>query len=135
MANSEAAINSRKVFLEAMHVSVIWRIARRLPSAGQSKEIQMPESPALSEEDVRAILLDLWRKVLEKTDLREDENFFELGGDSVQGMIAVSTIQALLKVEVPMEFLFDSDTIGDLNSRIFQLWLSTQSSPPHTTSS
>lgn len=95
----------------------------------------MPDSPVLSEADVRAILRDIWRKVLENVDLREDDNFFEMGGDSMQGMIAVSNIQALLKVEVPMEFIFDTDTIGDLNNRIIQLWWSTQSSPSKTTTS
>ncbi len=36
--------------------------------------------------DIENILLDLWRKHLKLTDLRKDDNFFALGGDSILGI-------------------------------------------------
>jgi len=66
-------------------------------------------------------LLTIWSEALGRNDLSEGDNFFELGGDSIQAMIAIAAINADLGIDVPLELVFEAETIGEMNNRIIGL--------------
>lgn len=60
----------------------------------------------------RAVVLEIWRDVLEVEDADDDDSFFNLGGDSLLAMEFTATIEERLGVEVPLGELFDRPTFG-----------------------
>lgn len=64
----------------------------------------MSESPGISagaEETVRAA----WCEVLGVGEVTEDQNFFDLGGDSLMAIIFMERIESGLGIEFPMQAL------------------------------
>lgn len=55
-----------------------------------------------------------WREVFRRQDIGRDENFFEMGGDSILGMDVAALVAARLKVEIPIVALYQNPTIREL---------------------
>ena len=47
-----------------------------------------------------------------------DDDFFDLGGDSLIAMRVSARLQSALGREVPVRYLFEASTVGDLAARI-----------------
>src|SRR5258708_1719658 len=60
------------------------------------------------------VLTDIWRDVLENSSFGVNDDFFELGGDSVMAMRVRSRIHALLAADLSLSELFDHSTIARL---------------------
>jgi len=56
--------------------------------------------------------------VLALPEVGVDEDFFELGGDSLKAMQVMARIQQQFAVEVSVRILFDAPTIGDLTAAV-----------------
>ncbi|WP_244425465.1 amino acid adenylation domain-containing protein [Bradyrhizobium sp. STM 3843] len=67
---------------------------------------------------LEAELAVIWRQVLEKTQVGFDDNFFDLGGDSLLLAGVQTRLQALLQAEVPITDLFEFPTIRSLARRL-----------------
>ena len=52
-------------------------------------------------------LLPLWRKVLDRDQLLETEDFFAAGGDSLKGISLLGEVTATFGVEVPPLAMYD----------------------------
>ncbi|AKF96326.1 type I polyketide synthase [Brevibacillus laterosporus] len=59
-------------------------------------------------------LVEIWQKIFRVNQIGIEDDFFELGGDSLKGITLVSRIHKELHVEIPVAQLFDTPTIETL---------------------
>jgi acyl carrier protein len=59
-----------------------------------------------------------WSQVLEREDLGDDDDFFALGGTSIQALLIVALVEELVGVEVPVRILLESRTPGGMTSAL-----------------
>src|SRR5690349_3693937 len=65
--------------------------------------------------DTTQTLLKIWSEVLNAEHIRVNDEFLELGGDSLAAMRCINRLNAEFGVEVPLErFLIDSASIADI---------------------
>ncbi|SHJ70732.1 non-ribosomal peptide synthetase [Aquimarina spongiae] len=67
------------------------------------------------------IVLSAWRKVLNKETIAIDDKFFEIGGTSLRAAELEMILNKELGVNLPLEQLYNKQTIGELLSVIDQL--------------
>ncbi|MGW3959555.1 acyl carrier protein [Amycolatopsis sp. NPDC005003] len=63
---------------------------------------------------VLEVTLFAYREVLGNPDIAEDDDFFELGGDSVQAMDVIALVAETLDVDIPVGLFFASPTPAEL---------------------
>ncbi|MDI3410185.1 condensation domain-containing protein [Bacillus sonorensis] len=56
----------------------------------------------------------MWEDVLGIRPIGVEDNFFDLGGHSLKGMMLIADIQSALKKKVPLKALFDCPTVSQL---------------------
>ena len=59
-------------------------------------------------------LAAIWREALDLEALGVDDNFFDLGGDSLAAVRVISRVQRELNAPVGLAALFDAPTVADL---------------------
>ncbi len=64
--------------------------------------------------DLEKVLAGVWREVLGFEKIGVDENFFDLGGESLLGTRVISRLRATFRMELPPSSLFEAPTIGEL---------------------
>lgn len=57
-------------------------------------------------------LAEIWCEILERTQISVDENFFELGGDSLLVTQLLARLRATYEIEFPLRSLFDYPTVA-----------------------
>jgi acyl carrier protein len=67
--------------------------------------------------NVEEVLAAIWQELLHIDQIGRRDNFFELGGHSLLATRTISRIRELLKVELPLEVIFESPTIEKLAVR------------------
>ena len=75
----------------------------------------VPEAPRTATE---AMVLEIFRDVLRRSDARVDDNFFDLGGDSLMAARLVLRLRAASGCDVPLGLLFERQTAGGLAEAI-----------------
>ena len=68
-------------------------------------------------------LAGLWAEVLKLERVGVDEDFLDLGGDSILATLLASHIHQELKLEIPLRVIFDAPTIADQAGVVLQLLL------------
>jgi amino acid adenylation domain-containing protein len=63
-------------------------------------------------------LADLWRRILRAERVGLDDNFFDLGGDSLLLVAVHSNLQKMLQIDIPVTDLFEFTTIRTLARRL-----------------
>jgi aryl carrier-like protein len=63
------------------------------------------------------LLIATWRDVLPVADLQPDQNFFEVGGDSLTALRAVSILKKW-PVDISVVDIFNRPTVRELSNRI-----------------
>ena len=102
------------VMLDALPLTPSGKVDRRALLSSQrarGTDAQSHRAFAGSEE---AVLIDIWQKILGVGDVGLNDNFFDLGGTSLQLMAAQAQIGIQLGVEVPVVELFAYPRIGAL---------------------
>src|SRR5690606_29828865 len=103
-------VPSRFVTLEALPLTPNGKIDRkRLPApaeVAEPKVIVAPRTP--TEEQVAAVFCE----VLQLPEVSVDADFFELGGQSLLAIRAVSRIRDLFGVEIPLEAMFANPNVA-----------------------
>ncbi|HEY6738628.1 MAG TPA: phosphopantetheine-binding protein, partial [Actinopolymorphaceae bacterium] len=66
-------------------------------------------------------LVQVWKDVLGVDHVGVDDDFFELGGNSLVAVQLIASIRKVVKVKLPMRSLFDTPTVAGLASRIEDL--------------
>jgi aryl carrier-like protein len=80
------------------------------PRPGESRPAPARDAPG----DLETALLRIFEDVLGEAPIGLDDDFFELGGDSLLAMRAVGRMRAAVGVELPMGVLFDRPTVAAL---------------------
>jgi pyochelin synthetase len=57
--------------------------------------------------DTERALLEIWSSVLRREDLHVDDDFLELGGDSLAAMRCINRIAERFGVELPLDVFFE----------------------------
>jgi phthiocerol/phenolphthiocerol synthesis type-I polyketide synthase E len=82
----------------------------------------VPEAvPVRPDEEVPALLAGLWTELLGRTDLSEDSDFFELGGDSLLITSLARKVNQRLGVQVPIRAMLAGRTLGRQTATVLEL--------------
>ena len=80
--------------------------------------------------DVEEALASIWRSTLDVERIGAGDNFFALGGHSLLAAQVRSRIRQRLGVELPLDVLFDDQTLGGLARRIEETATGNGEAPP-----
>ena len=64
--------------------------------------------------DLQTVLVSVWCEVLGFEDIGVDQNFFDLGGDSLLSTQVLSRLRATFRMDLPPSSLFDAPTVAEL---------------------
>ena len=64
--------------------------------------------------DTEARIADFWSEVLRVNEVGVDDDFFDLGGDSLHMVQIISRLQREYEVEIPLGDFFDNPTVAQL---------------------
>ncbi len=85
------------------------------PAAGR----ESPASNAASEaSELEQNLIALWKRILRVDSVGLDDNFFDIGGDSLLLVAVHSNLQKTLQIEIPVTDLFEFTTVRTLARRL-----------------
>ena len=71
------------------------------------------------------ILADLWREVIGNNNINREDNFFDLGGNSLMAAQLFARLRERLEVHLPLREIYQHATIASLSDRII-VWQSMQ---------
>jgi amino acid adenylation domain-containing protein len=111
-------IPSAFVFLQNMPISAngkLDRAALPLPDETRPTLQNQYESP---NSQIEAALVEMWKSVLELQEIGVNDDFLDLGGDSVTAAQIVSRIHEAFDVQIPLIRFFEWLTISDLATEI-----------------
>ncbi|MBN2441675.1 MAG: amino acid adenylation domain-containing protein, partial [Spirochaetales bacterium] len=63
-------------------------------------------------------ILEIWRDVLHMDEISIDDNFFKLGGHSLQMTRVVSRMREQLSIDIPLHVIFENPTIMALSGQV-----------------
>lgn len=96
--------------------------AVRLPSPRAAEPVPVP-APAGAPDRRRPVverLRQLWSRALGIDEIGLDDDFFDLGGNSLTAIELMSQIRATFDVELTVGFLFEAPTLGELTDTVEQ---------------
>ncbi|WP_342426071.1 amino acid adenylation domain-containing protein [Paenibacillus sp. FSL L8-0502] len=88
-----------------------------LPEPGQASVLTKTDT-APENHGVEDQLVNIWMDVLNVTDISDDDNFFQLGGDSLKATVILSRVNKELGVHIPLSHIFELQTIAELATYI-----------------
>ncbi|MFC8090615.1 beta-ketoacyl synthase N-terminal-like domain-containing protein [Streptomyces sp. NPDC057301] len=80
------------------------------PAEAVAKPLASPAPAAGAEEDVLAVVMEIWRTVLGVPDVEPDADFFDLGGHSLVAAQIVARLRERFDVRIPLGDLLDAAT-------------------------
>ncbi|HWF18044.1 MAG TPA: amino acid adenylation domain-containing protein, partial [Verrucomicrobiae bacterium] len=102
------------VFLEALPLTPSGKVNRlALPAPDQNRPQLGGEFVAAANE-TEARLAGIWSEVLNVKEVGTQDNFFDLGGNSLSAAQVISRVREAFKVELPVSCLFEAPTIASL---------------------
>jgi amino acid adenylation domain-containing protein len=101
---------------------VKWRDGGKLEFLGHCEDLAEPEKRerAVEKSDNAALtpteelITGMWCTLLGKSDIRRDDNFFDLGGHSLLVTQVLSRIREVFQVELPLQVMFETPTVAAL---------------------
>lgn len=85
-------------------------------TALNNAELNQAESPTmLALSDQQKIILSVWQEVLGQKNIQLDDDFFALGGQSLQCIQVANRLSAKLQREIPVAWLFQHPSINALD--------------------
>jgi acyl-CoA synthetase (AMP-forming)/AMP-acid ligase II/thioesterase domain-containing protein/acyl carrier protein len=106
------AVPTHFVFLESLPFTPAGKLDRHALPPLESPSIEAAQ--LIRAEPVETMLLKLWRKVLRKNVRTTEENFFELGGDSLKAVLLFLEIEREFGRHFPISTLLEAPTIQSL---------------------
>ena len=64
--------------------------------------------------ETEVLLADIWAEIFDLSDIRRDDDFFNLGGNSLSGAIVAAQVHAALGVELSLGAIADHPTVSTL---------------------
>jgi acyl carrier protein len=116
--------------MDALPLSPTGKIDRAALPLPRGAEPRPAASPAAGGNETESLLLDIWRQILGTQAVGLDDNFFDLGGTSLQIIAVHARITAAMKCDISVVDLFQFPSIGALAARLRR---DTRASPPAST--
>lgn len=84
---------------------------KQLPVPTKHQNIKKLKNDIMPENAVQDQVTKMWQEILELDDIGVDDNFFDLGGYSIQATLLLGKIKNMYNVEVPLREIFSTPTI------------------------
>jgi amino acid adenylation domain-containing protein len=114
----EYMVPSAFVFLEAFPLTVNGKLDREALPAPGSERPHLASEYVAPQSDLEKMLADLWKTALRQDKVSVNDNFFDLGADSLMLTTVHRRLQTELKREIPITELFQFPTIHSLAERL-----------------
>ncbi len=89
---------------------------KKLPKPDQTSIV---ESPYLAPgNQTEAILVNIWQQLLQISKIGVNDNFFDLGGHSLQAMNLMALIYQETEIEIPLSIIYEKPTVAELSEYI-----------------
>ncbi len=113
IAKPERRLSELLQFSRTEQAELVERCQRSMPATLEkaSGEDEEGAGPGTA---VEAILARIWNEVLERPHIGTGENFFDIGGNSINAVRVMARVRDLLQVELPMHAMFEAPTIRTL---------------------
>ena len=82
--------------------------------------VQEMSSPQQKQESLKDFLINLWAKELEVAELGEEDDFFELGANSLMTINIINQIQTRTGIELDFDSFYDYSTINMLYDHLME---------------
>ncbi len=106
------------ILLDALPLDANGKIARKdlpIPESSTNEPVAPPSG------DLETALARCWCAVLGRSAIGQDEDFFDLGGDSLQAIDLFLSIEKTLGRRLPRSVLLEASTIAEMAARIESL--------------
>jgi amino acid adenylation domain-containing protein len=80
-----------------------------------------PTTGAHARDETELLVAKLWEEILGQAGIRMDDDFFELGGDSLKAAVLTAKLSAALGVDLDLGAVIDFPTVAALSNRIGEL--------------
>ena len=114
-----------QVVLSAVSLADVVARERRLTGARLRDELEPADLPGGEQVAPRSTLeqtlAEIWTAVLGVPAVGAEDDFFDLGGNSLVAVQLVARVRSAVGVQVPMRTLFDAPTVAGMAARVEQL--------------
>ncbi len=117
---SEYMIPADFILLHALPLTANGKVDRKalpIPDYGSSERKAAATTPSTNN-PIEEMLATLWSKLLGVEPVSPEDDFFELGGDSLLTTQLASLVRNTFKVTLPLNVIFEHPTLVDLAARI-----------------
>ena len=115
----EYMIPSNFVVLEKFPLTPNHKVDRKaLPAPLLVVQAEDSVNTTIPKNDIEQTLMEIWQKVLQIPQVRTQDNFFHLGGNSLVAVTLIREILSAFNVDLPLIILFRYPTITDLAQQI-----------------
>jgi amino acid adenylation domain-containing protein len=114
----EYMVPSAFVFLDAFPLTVNGKLDREALPVPGSQRPHLASEYVAPQSDLEKMLADLWKTALRQDKVSVNDNFFDLGADSLMLTTVHRRLQTELKREIPITELFQFPTIHSLAERL-----------------
>jgi amino acid adenylation domain-containing protein len=114
----EYMLPSALVVLEALPLTQNGKVDRNALPDPDSSPSELDAGDAAPQTELERTIAKIWADVLHVEKVGVDDNFFELGGHSLLATVVMSQIQNALRMELPLQVLFEASTLGELADHI-----------------
>lgn len=111
-------IPSAFVFLDALPLTSHGKIDRRALPAPDSERPALAEAFIAPRTPAETSLATIWTKLLGINRIGINDNYFELGGDSLLATQLASQVRSVFEVELPLVELFRHPTLAEMSTSI-----------------
>jgi natural product biosynthesis luciferase-like monooxygenase protein len=70
---------------------------------------------------VESKIIEIWRELFGIATIRREDNFSDLGGNSLIALQLVAQLRTTFKIDLPLRVVFESQTVTALATRIFEM--------------
>jgi len=111
-------IPSQMVVMEAFPLTPNGKIDRAALPSPDTIPATRVAGYAAPENEIEEILVHIWEEVLHLEQVGVQDNFIELGGNSLAAIRVMARINEALELELPLNRIFESPTIAELAAHI-----------------
>ncbi|HTQ79226.1 MAG TPA: phosphopantetheine-binding protein, partial [Thermoanaerobaculia bacterium] len=119
----EPMVPAAWVVLEALPLSATGKVDRKALPAPERTSIEAATDYVPPRSPLESLLAGICAQVLGVSQVGINDNFFDLGGNSILATQVVSTVQELLPVELPLRNVFETPTVGQLGDLLERSFL------------